>query len=99
MDWSHGHNQTIHNGISRIGFYTGGHAARFRDEDLADTWVQQSKAFIRATGKQTDKPFFLFFAAHECHVPRIVARAVSGARRSLGPAATRFLSSTGAWAN
>ena len=25
MDWSHGHNQTIHNGISRIGFYTGGH--------------------------------------------------------------------------
>ena len=29
MDWSHGHNATIHNGISRIGFYTGGHAARF----------------------------------------------------------------------
>ncbi len=22
MDWSHGHNQTIHNGIGRIGFYT-----------------------------------------------------------------------------
>jgi arylsulfatase A-like enzyme len=32
MDWSHGHNQTIHNGIGRIGFYTGGHAARWRDE-------------------------------------------------------------------
>ena len=47
MDWSHGHNQTIHNGISRIGFYTGGHAARFRDEDLADTWVKQSKQFIK----------------------------------------------------
>ena len=30
MDWSHGHNGTIHNGISRIGFYTGGKAARFR---------------------------------------------------------------------
>ena len=29
MDWSHGHNATIHNGISRIGFYTGGHSARF----------------------------------------------------------------------
>ena len=41
MDWSHGHNSTIHNGISRIGFYTGGHAARFRDEDLADEWVKQ----------------------------------------------------------
>ena len=24
LDWSHGHNATIHNGISRIGFYTGG---------------------------------------------------------------------------
>ena len=36
MDWSHGHNSTIHNGISRIGFYTGGEKARFRDEDLAD---------------------------------------------------------------
>ena len=46
MDWSHGHNSTIHNGISRIGFYTGGHAARFRDEDLADQWVEQSQAFI-----------------------------------------------------
>ena len=36
MDWSHGHNHTIHNGISRIGYYTGGHAARFRDEDPGD---------------------------------------------------------------
>ena len=35
MDWSHGHNGTIHNGISRIGFYTGGKAARFRDEVAA----------------------------------------------------------------
>ena len=33
MNWSHGHNGTIHNGISRIGFYTGGQAARFRDEE------------------------------------------------------------------
>jgi len=22
MNWSHGHNATIHNGVSRIGFYT-----------------------------------------------------------------------------
>ena len=48
MDWSHGHNSTIHNGISRIGFYTGGHAARFRDEDLADEWVKQSNKWIEA---------------------------------------------------
>ena len=68
MDWSHGHNQTIHNGISRIGFYTGGHAARFRDEDLADKWVEQSNIFME---ENKDKPFFLFFSGHDIHVPRI----------------------------
>ena len=68
MDWSHGHNSTIHNGISRIGFYTGGHAARFRDEDLADKWVQQSKQWI---SQNKDNPFFLFFASHDLHVPRM----------------------------
>ena len=68
MDWTHGHNSTIHNGISRIGFYTGGHAARFRDEDLADKWVEKSKEWI---GKNKDNPFFLFFASHDLHVPRI----------------------------
>ena len=46
MDWSHGHNDTIHNGISRIGFYTGGTSARFRDEDLADRWVTESAPWI-----------------------------------------------------
>lgn len=68
QDWSHGHNATIHNGISRIGFYTGGHKARFRDEDLADKWVEKSNEFIE---KNQDKPFFLFYASHDIHVPRI----------------------------
>ncbi|MDA0346344.1 MAG: arylsulfatase [Verrucomicrobia bacterium] len=68
MDWSHGHNSTIHNGISRIGFYTGGHAARFRDEDLADMWVEKSVEWIEAN---KDHPFFLFFASHDLHVPRM----------------------------
>jgi arylsulfatase A len=68
MDWSEGHNGTIHNGISRIGFYTGGHAARFRDEDLADKWVEKSVQWIESV---RSKPFFLFFASHDLHVPRI----------------------------
>lgn len=68
MDWSHGHNGTIHNGISRIGFYTGGHKARFRDEDLADEWVRQSVKWMEAN---KDRPFFLFFSSHDIHVPRI----------------------------
>lgn len=68
MDWSHGHNATIHNGISRIGFYTGGQAARFRDEDLADAWVKQSVKWME---DNKDRPFFLFFASHDIHVPRM----------------------------
>ena len=67
MDWKVGHNGTIHNGISRIGFYTGGERARFRDEDLADEWVRASDRWIEA---HQQEPFFLFFASHDIHVPR-----------------------------
>lgn len=81
MDWSHGHNQTIHNGISRIGFYTGGTSARFRDEDLADAWVAESNRWIEANKEQ---PFFLFFASHDIHVPRIAHERFQG-KTSLGP--------------
>lgn len=80
MDWSHGHNSTIHNGISRIGFYTGGHAARFRDEDLADKWVEKSVEFIE---QHQDEPFFLFFSSHDIHVPRMPHERFQG-KTSLG---------------
>lgn len=78
MDWSHGHNATIHNGISRIGFYTGGHAARFRDEDLADKWVEKSVEFIE---QNKDEPFFLFFSSHDLHVPRMPHERFQGASK------------------
>lgn len=68
LDWDQGHNGTIHNGISRIGFYTGGHQARFRDEDLADEWIRESRHWIDS---HRAEPFFLFFASHDIHVPRV----------------------------
>lgn len=80
LDWSHGHNNTIHNGIGRIGFFTGGHAARWRDEDLADEWVKKSNEWIHAN---KDEPFFLFFAAHDLHVPRMPHERFQG-KSSLG---------------
>ncbi len=76
MDWSHGHNGTIHNGISRIGFYTGGMAARFRDEDLADKWVEKACAWIE---QKKGAPFFLYFASHDLHVPRMPHERFQGA--------------------
>ena len=68
MDWSHGHNNTVHNGIGRIGYFSGGKSARWRDEDLADEWVKQSNKWIEAN---KDGPFFLFFSSHDIHVPRM----------------------------
>ena len=65
-----GHAGTIIDGISRIGFMTGGHAARWKDEDKADVLTAKAIDFI---GQNTNRPFFLEFAAHDPHVPRVPA--------------------------
>jgi arylsulfatase A-like enzyme len=64
---SHGHDQTIINGISRIGTMSGGHAARWVDEEMADTFARKAVSFIEDAAGQ---PFFLYFATHDPHVPR-----------------------------
>jgi arylsulfatase A-like enzyme len=64
---SQGHDGTIVNGISRIGFMTGGAKARWKDEDMADELTRKAVAFL---DKNKDKPFFLYFATHGIHVPR-----------------------------
>jgi len=68
MKLSVGHDGTIVNGISRIGFMSGGHAARWNDQTLADTLSAKACAFIE---RSRDKPFFLYFATHDIHVPRV----------------------------
>ena len=65
---SHGHDMTIVNGISRIGYMTGGKSARWVDEDMADVLAQRATAFIE---QNRAKPFFLYFATHDIHVPRM----------------------------
>lgn len=67
MHPSHGHDMSIHNGISRIGYQRGGKAALWVDEDLADVFTSKAKQFIN---EHKDAPFFLYFALHEPHVPR-----------------------------
>ncbi|MES2330662.1 MAG: arylsulfatase [Bacteroidota bacterium] len=71
----HGHNQTIINGIGRIGFMTGGKKARWTDEELSFTFLDKAKKFIGANKKI---PFFLYFAATEPHVPRMPATMFKG---------------------
>ena len=65
---SHGHDMSIHNGISRIGFQTGGVDARYIDEDMSDTILSRSLEFIE---KHQQVPFFLFYSLHQPHVPRV----------------------------
>ncbi len=67
MKLSHGHDNTIVNGISRIGWMRGGRAARWIDEDMADVITRQATQFI---DEHRAGPFFLYFATHDAHVPR-----------------------------
>ena len=68
MRSSHGHDNAIVNGIGRIGYMSGGKSARWVDEDMADTLTNKSVAFIERT---RTRPFFLYFATHDIHVPRV----------------------------
>lgn len=68
MHPSHGHDKTIINGISRIGYMTGGQQARWRDEDMADQITSKARSFIK---EHSDQPFFLYYSTHDIHVPRV----------------------------
>ncbi|RDC61694.1 sulfatase family protein [Adhaeribacter pallidiroseus] len=65
---SHGHNQAIVNGVSRIGYMAGGKAAQWIDEDMADVLTKKAVGFIT---ENKAAPFFLYFATHDIHVPRV----------------------------
>ena len=65
---THGHDMTIVNGVGRIGWMTGGKAARWKDEDMADTYAKKAINFIE---QSKDGPFFLYLATHGIHVPRV----------------------------
>jgi arylsulfatase A-like enzyme len=67
MKWHHGHNQSIVNGIPRIGYMKGGKQALWNDEDMADHFLEKAQAFVT---RDTGRPFFLYYAMQQPHVPR-----------------------------
>jgi len=81
MHPSHGHDQTIVNGISRIGYMTGGRGALWKDEDMADSFTAKAVSFIES---HRGGPFFLYFATHDPHVPRVPHPRFIG-KTSMGP--------------
>jgi arylsulfatase A len=70
-----GHDNTIINGIGRIGYMTGGQKARWVDEEVSTTFLTKAKEYIE---KNSSKPFFLYFTLTEPHVPRMPATMFRG---------------------
>jgi arylsulfatase A-like enzyme len=81
MKWHHGHNQSVHNGIPRIGYMKGGKNALWIDEDMNDIFLQKGLAFIQSS---LQRPFFLYFALHQPHVPRVPHQRFVG-KSGMGP--------------
>lgn len=81
MHPSHGHDFSIVNGISRIGYMKGGKQALWKDENIADTLTQKAVDFIR---ENKETPFFLYFATQDAHVPRVPHSRFVG-KSGLGP--------------
>ena len=78
---SHGHDMTIVNGISRIGYMSGGKSALWIDEDIADVITGKAVKFIE---KNKNNPFFLYFSTHDIHVPRVPNQRFAG-KSGMGP--------------
>jgi arylsulfatase A-like enzyme len=81
MKWHHGHNNSVVNGIPRIGFMKGGEKAKWKDEDMADVFLEKAKEFV---SENKDQPFFLYYALQQPHVPRTPHPRFAGAT-ALGP--------------
>ena len=75
------HSQAIVNGVSRIGYMTGGEKALWVDEEFPIVMTSKAKVFIE---KNKEKPFFLFFSFHDIHVPRVPNKQFVG-KSTMGP--------------
>lgn len=70
-----GHDATIVNGISRIGWMSGGNKARWKDEEMAQHLLNKATSYIE---KHSKKPFFLYYAPHNAHEPRVPSPTFKG---------------------
>jgi arylsulfatase A-like enzyme len=87
---SQGHDQSIVNGIPRIGFMKGGKKALWKDEDIADSIAINAIRFIERSVRE-DEPFFLYLATNDIHVPRVPNERFAG-KSGLGPRGDAILS-------
>ena len=81
MKSSNGHDNTIINGIGRIGYMTGGKTAIWDDYTLTEKLTSQAESFI---AKNKENPFFMYFASPNIHVPRTPNKMFAG-KSGMGP--------------
>lgn len=81
MHPSHGHDMSIVNGISRIGYMKGGKKALWVDEEISTVITSKAVDFIESNKY---KPFFLYFATQDVHVPRVPNEKFVG-KSGMGP--------------
>ena len=81
MKPSHGHDMAIVDGVSRIGYMEGGKSALWVDEEIADTLSSKAVRFIE---QNRQRPFFLYYPAHDIHVPRLPNKRFAG-KTAMGP--------------
>lgn len=81
MKWHHGHNNSVVNGVPRIGFMTGGKSAIWNDYTMSDTFLGKAENYVKT---HKNEPFFLYYAMDQPHVPRIPNPRFAG-KSGLGP--------------
>ena len=69
------HKNSIINGISRIGYMSGGKKALWTDEDFPFVLTDKATNFIK---NNKNKPFFLFYSYHDIHAPRLPHKQFQG---------------------
>jgi arylsulfatase A-like enzyme len=81
MESSQGHSDAVINGIGRIGYMIGGKAALWKDDEMEEVLARQAVEFIE---REKERPFFLYFASHDIHVPRVPNQRFVG-KSGMGP--------------
>lgn len=74
------HKNSIINGVSRIGYMSGGKQALWTDEDFPFVLTNKATDFIE---KNKKNPFFLFYSYHDIHAPRLPHKKFQG-KSSMG---------------
>ena len=81
LDWSHGHNMAVVNGIGRIGYMKGGKDALWKDEDMADTFTEKvwSSSIGTGTGRSSSTSPRTISTCLRVPHPRFVGKTTMGA--------------------